>query len=282
MISAREFLLKVATARLNKYRKYMICKNNYYEASKVEIPKKAKISISEVMPFIMAWGFNLESASDSSIIYSKLNKPLRVHEADEIISWLGAKESLVSVPAPEHAPLFDCDINLNIIYEILAPKLDNAEKIIRNNISIVLPDIEYVSSYNEQITAIKNILEGSKKAKIYVLSKFAQPGYIMKFIKEISNIPEVSLYLAVEENKVTRAVKEKTALIDNVKIVTTRSHRKLLLAIFQMNDNSWGALGYRGSMNIFFPGVDDYMEAIRDYKELQRLLHGLIRAFLII
>lgn len=282
MITAREFLLRVATARLNKYRKYMVCKNNYHAGSGVEIPKRAKISISGVMPLLMAWGFNLERALDDRVIYSRLNKPLRVYEADEIIGWLEAKETLVSVPAPEHAPLFDCDVNLNIIYEVLAPKLNNAEKIVRDSISIVSPDIEYVSSYSEQITAIKSILEGSKKAKIYVLSKFAQPGYIMKFIKELSSIPEVSLYLAVEENKVTRAIKEKTALIDNVRIVTTRSHRKLLLVLFQMNDNSWGALGYRGSMNIFFPGVDDYMEAIRDYRELQRLIHGLIRAFLII
>jgi len=271
--------------RLLEYRRYMVCKPDTEKIKGVEKPSSIRIDVKQVHPvsIVMLYGLQLERSSVSKhLVGVKLRKPIRVGEFEEVLAWLFLDKIAVPIPSTLFSQFFECDLTENIVYEFWAPRIRGLERLVRSAVTLTIPADPYILSYKEMISSLKTLLEGSEEIRLYILSKFAQPGYLGRFIEEFGGDADIALYIAIEEPSLPPYFRRKLERYDNVFIVPTRSHRKIVLAVFKDEFGDWAVAGYRGSMNLFYPGVDDYMEAVNDVKDLQRLLHGLIRAFLVV
>jgi len=209
--------------------------------------------------------------SDTIITYPQ--KALHVYDALEVLSWFGLKDGkdLLMYPSTLFEYPKTCDSYSNTVLAYIIPRVH----VPSNPITIEFPDYDYILSVEELIISIQKIIQG-RYAKIFVLSKYARPGNLYSFINKLS-AKKVELYIASDAAK--RKYRENNS---NVWIIGTSSHRKLILIVTY--DEVKGELviaGYRGSMNIFYPGVDDYLEAVNDWEDMKRLLHGIFRAFFI-
>jgi len=272
--------------RLKKYRSRMKCRPSEEALSRVTPPQEFLVDIYSLDPVeaLALYGFQLEDElSEGFFKGAYLKKPVRVFEFEEIIGWLSIQRLAVSVPSRKFADLFPCSVENEIVYEVWAPKvpvhvLENRVKAL---VDLVVPEKRYVTSFTDMLDLIAKHVESSSAIKIFVLSKFAEPGYLGRFI-ELFRDTHADIYLAIEEASVPKYLKAMAEKTGNIRFVTSRSHRKLILMLLRDEFGDWNVLGYRGSMNLFFPGVDDYMEAVNDFSDLQVLLHGIIRAFLIV
>jgi len=272
--------------RLRKYRSKMRCRPSEERLSAVVPPVEFSLDIRTLGPVetLMLYGFQLEDELNEGFFRGAyLKKPVRVYEFEEILEWLGMQRVAVPVPSRKFAELFPCSIENEIVYEVWAPKIpvQVLESRAVELTDLIVPEKHYITSFVDMLNTIAEHINEGINVKVFVLSKFAEPGYLGRFI-ELFRDSHADIYLAVEETsipKYLKAIAEKTV---NIRFVTTRSHRKLILILLQDEFGDWSVLGYRGSMNLFFPGVDDYMEAVNDFRDLQVLLHGIIRAFLIV
>lgn len=285
-MGVRDYLTIMLSKRLLEYTRFMTCRPSWEKVKNIEIPEMPNVK-ETVSPLsvMMTWGFSLERNTRDNFVYSELKKPIKVSEISNLMDWMFLSDLCDTLPSPRHRDLFpNCDVGDNIVFEVWCPRIPYliGEKYLRNTISFSVPEHVYVQSYYEMVDSIKSVVSGSSETRIYVLSKFAQPGYLGRFLEEIGSIPDVKLFLAVEEPNLSKTIKGKLKEYDNVHVVSTRSHRKLILVIYKDEFGEWNVLGYRGSLNLFYPGVDDYMEAVNDFHDLQRLLHGLIRAFVLL
>jgi len=265
----------------------MKCKPSTFRLSEVQIPDEYFLDVDALTPseLLMLYGFQLErkrsNLREGYFIGSYIQKPLKVSEVENILDWLGIKNIAVSIPSLKFSDVFPCDIKDETVFELWMPEVSERvlEQQIIKRVYLVVPDEHYVTSFNEMIDVISQHINFSK-VKVFILSKFAEPGYLGRFIDLFSRT-DAEIYLAVEDTHIPKYLKEMASKTHNIKITTSRSHRKLIL-ILMNEDDEWSVIGYRGSMNLFLPGVDDYMEAVNDDRDLQILLHGIIRGFLII
>jgi len=272
--------------RLKKYRSKMRCRPNEEKFNLVVAPEEISIDIYSLDPVetLMLYGFQLEDEiSEGFFIGAYLKKPVRVFEFEEILRWLNIQRLAVSIPSRKFAELFPCSIENEIVYEVWMPKVPTPvlENKVKAVVDLIIPEKRYIASFTDMLDAITKHINECSVVKVFVLSKFAEPGYLGRFI-ELFRGSHADIYLAVEEAGVPKYLRTMAERAGNIRFVTSRSHRKLILILLQDEFGDWSVLGYRGSMNLFFPGVDDYMEAVNDFKDLQILLHGIIRAFLII
>ena len=283
----RDEIARLVAKRLLTHARYMLCRPIREKVEAIEAPRSIRLDFTSLHPatIAMLYGFQLErSLSGKYVIGATLRKPVRVNEFEEVLDWLFLEPVTVPIPSSVFKDVFDCDLTRNIVYEFWMPRIspDILERVVKSVITLTIPQEMYILSYKEMIKSLKTLLGNGEEIHLYVLSKFAQPGYLGRFIEEFGGGTDIAVYIATEEPSVPSYFKKKLEEYENVFIVPTRSHRKLILAIFRDEFGDWAITGYRGSMNIFFPGVDDYMEAVNDIKDLQRLIHGLIRAFLIV
>lgn len=250
---------------LEKLQRHLLCKP-YENSISTNLKPRGKLQKAIIS------ALQLERSKFHNIIISYPKKALRVYDAEDILSWFGLKDGYDILMYPSTTFLYpsDCDMYSNTVLAYLIPVLD----ISQTDIKIKKPNIDYILTVEDLIESIKEHIAG-KFAKIYVLSKYARPGNLYSFINKLS-AKKVELYIASEA--IRRKYKEES---NNTWVVGTTSHRKLLLVVTHENNDDFVFIGYRGSMNIFFPGVDDYLEAVTDWDDMKRLLHGLFRAFLI-
>jgi hypothetical protein len=251
---------------IRKLRRHLICKPEREEIPKMKPEGKVQ------QAFISA--LQLERGKQSDIVITYPKKTLRLYDVEEMLSWFDLKDGrdLLVYPSTTFEYPSTCDMYSNTVLAYIIPRVE----IPSSPIKILVPDRDYVLSVDELINAIKENIRG-KQAKIYVLSKYARPGNLYSFINKLS-ARKAELYIASEAGR-WRYRDEKN---DNVWVVGTSSHRKLLLIItYDEEEKEPVFIGYRGSMNIFFPGVDDYLEAVNDWPDMKRLLHGIFRAFFI-
>jgi len=272
--------------RLKKYRSKMRCRPSEERLSSVVPPAEVSINIYSFDPIetLMLYGFQLEDElSEGFFIGAYLKKPVRVFEFEEILKWLSIQKLAVPIPSRRFAELFLCSIENEIVYEVWMPKIPSPvlESRAKALVDLIIPRKRYITSFTEMLNTIAKYVDECNNVKVFVLSKFAEPGYLGRFI-ELFKESHADIYLAIEDASVPKYLKVMAEKTGNIRIVTSRSHRKLILILLQDEFGDWSVLGYRGSMNLFFPGVDDYMEAVNDFKDLQILLHGIIRAFLIV
>jgi len=261
--------------RLAELSRYFVCRPRTLQPPEKNTGKP-RINLSSVPPksYLFLYGSLLEKQyQDFSQLV--LRKPLHVPEAEEILRWMGVDGLAVPIPGTCFEEYFDCDLSKNIVYEIYFPRIPEKilEALIDNKIPLIVPRKTYILSYKELIEALEEILVSVEHAEVFVLSKYAQLGYIQEFIKTFGGEEQVTLHIATENPS-------KAKKLGSTTVTPTRSHRKLLLIIYRMKNGEEGVVGYRGSMNIFYPGVDDYLEAVNDIKDLQILMHGILRAFL--
>ena len=276
----RDAIAQALLPRLLRYYRYMSCRPDR-EAIEEATPRKLVLDWKSLHPITitMLMGFSLErSLKADALVGASLKKPVNVVVFEDLLASLWLSEAAVPIPSLLHADYFPggC-VEKNIVYEVWAP----VPPYIRGPVVLNTPSIDYVLDYRELVKSISELLVDSREAYIYVLSKFAQPGLIARFVEAFSD-KEVEVHIAVEEPVISKFVKEKIENMENVYIVPTRSHRKLLLLFYKDYDGVWNVIGYKGSMNIFYPGVDDYLESVNDWDDLRRLIHGIIRAFLIV
>jgi len=271
--------------RLKKYRSKLRCRPSEEKLNLVVLPEEFFIDIYSLDPVesLMLYGFQLEDElSEGFFIGAYLKKPVRVFEFEEILNWLNIQRLTVSIPSRKFAELFPCSIENEVVYEVWVPKIPVSvlESRVKMLTDLIVPRKRYITSFTDMLDAIAKHIDAGSNVKVFVLSKFAEPGYLGRFI-ELFKESHADIYLAIEDASVPKYLKAMAEKSGNIRIVTSRSHRKLILILFQDEFGDWSVLGYRGSMNLFFPGVDDYMEAVNDVKDLQRLVHGIIRAFLV-
>lgn len=247
-----------------RMRRHLICKPVNEEIP----PLKPQGKIEEA--FISA--LQLERGKLTDIIVSYPRKALRVYDAEEVLSWFGLKDGrdLLMYPSTTFKYPETCDPYSNTVLAYVIPRIHSPSQPVSNTV----PSRDYILSVDELVSVIKEHIKG-RYAKIFVLSKYARPGNLYSFISRLS-AKKVELYIASEA--IRRKYRENN---NNVWIIGTTSHRKLLLVITHNDEGEPVFIGYRGSMNIFYPGVDDYLEAVNDWDDMKRLLHGLFRAFLI-
>lgn len=250
-----------------KLRRHLVCRPTREEIP----PLKPKGKFQEAMISAL----QLERGRLSDIILTYPRKALHVYDAEEVLSWFELKDGrdLLMYPSTVFDYPRECDPYSNTVLAYIIPKVHTPS----NPITIEFPDYDYILSVEELVASIQKIIRG-RTAKIFVLSKYARPGNLYSFIKKLS-AKKVELYIASEA--VRRKYRE--GYNNNVWVIGTSSHRKLVLIVTYDEEKKEPVIaGYRGSMNIFYPGVDDYLEAVNDWEDMKRLLHGLFRAFLIV
>jgi hypothetical protein len=255
-----------AVSIFDKLRRHLICKPLRENIPNLKPEGKIQKAIISAL--------QLERNIRSNYIISFPRKVMRLYDAEEMLSWFGLKDGrdLLLYPSITFEYPTSCDMYSNTVLAYLIPRFN----VPSSPVKILVPDADYVLSVEELINAIKDNIRG-KQAKIYVLSKYARPGNLYTFIRKLS-AKKVELYIASEAGR----WKYRDEKNDNVWVVGTSSHRKLLLIItYDEEEKEPVFIGYRGSMNIFFPGVDDYLEAVNDWSDMKRLLHGIFRAFFI-
>jgi len=229
---------------------------------------------AEPLARLMARSAAYDSAG-AGVALLRPRKPLRLPEAEDVLSWFDfdACKDLLVFPSPCWQYRQDCDPSRNTVqlYAIRVPETSPP-------VDIVRPGAYYVTDYTELVATLREIVSG-REARIYVVSKYARPGNLMNFVRRL-NAKSVKLYIATREHITQRYNVDAPA---NVYAVHTDSHRKLVFAVVGNGaGDKLEVVGYRGSMNLFFPGIDDYMEAVKTMEELLVLAHGLIRAFLLV
>ena len=282
----RKEIARLVASRLLEYYRYMLCKPDKEAVKSVKPPAHVRLDLSSLHPISvpMLYGFQLErSMVTDYLVGTPLKKPVKVSDFEEVLAWLFLDQVVVPVPSMLYKEFFNCDLDKNVVFEFWMPRIDQRllERAVKSVVTLAIPQDTYILSYKEMISSLKTIIGNGSEIRLYVLSKFAQPGYLGKFIEEFGGSGDITVYIATEEPSIPSYFKKKLETYGNVFIVPTRSHRKLVLAVFRDEFGDWSLTGYRGSMNLFYPGVDDYMEAVNDLKDLQRLIHGLIRAFLV-
>ena len=283
----KEKLALLTVPRLMENRRKMLCKPNLLRLKDARPPGELQFDLTSLHPLTIAmlYGFQLERQTFMDVLVgSHLKKPLHVSEFEDVLAWLMLDDVAVPVPSLFHSEFFDCDVGKNTVLEVWAPRIDDRvlKYLLRSRLTLMVPEESYIQSYKEMVSTIKKLADGAREVRVYVISKFAQPGYLGRFINDFAGIGDVKVYIAVEEPSMPTYFRRKVTEYDNVFYVPTRSHRKIIVIAMRDEEGEWAITGYRGSMNLFFPGVDDYMEAVNDVKDLQRTLHGLIRAFLIV
>jgi len=201
-------------------------------------------------------------------------KSLSLGVAGEVLSWFGLRDGrdILVYPSASFPYPSWCDPRSNTALAYIAPVVDAGA----SPVAIEVPDRDYILSVGELVESIREVVRG-RYARLFVLSKYARPGNVQAFI---SRLPArgVELYIASETARGAGWLEHG----GNVKAIKTSSHRKLVLVVAYDGETGKPVLaGYRGSMNVFYPGVDDYLEAVNDWEDMKRLLHGVFRAFLI-
>lgn len=199
-------------------------------------------------------------------------KPLRLDNAVEVLGWFGLVDGRDLLPFPSTTYRYrGCDPHTNTVLAYIAPRL----RLPRPPVKILVPEDVYILDVEELTRSIRRVARG-RRARVYVVSKYGTPGRMAWFIQSIM-ARHIDLYVASISSMVRRI--ERVA--PNIHVVPTQSHRKLVVAVLEGEDSTPVVVAYRGSMNVFIPGVDDYLEAVNEWEELKRVLHGLFRAFLI-
>lgn len=278
----KNFLLQALTRRLLVYRKFMTCKprldiqnnNHQYKYS-------FKLNEIPTPTLLMSSGFWYEKHI-SWLAYLKPKKHVYVPDMERIIQILHLSPIVVTIPCSEYASYFDCDVKDNIVYEIWAPRFSPIllESATRGKLVYFVPDNIYIKSFSEIVNVIKNAVQGSEEAYVYALSKFSYPGVLGKFLEAFNGISSTSVVIATSASKKLKENIENS--YRNVLVVDSRSHRKALLILAKLSSNEWEVLGFHGSMNLFAPGVDDYLVYANDFSDLTIVVHSILRALLAI
>lgn len=266
--------------RLLLYRRFIKCEIGGVDS--IRIPGELYVDLRSVDPvgMLFLWGFSLESNKIGDLFYAKVFKILRVGEAMEVARWMRIEDLIATVPSPTHGEIFGCDLDGEVVREVWGPVIDDltALDIIERSLVMANPLANYITSYDQLLSILKQLTEESTADYVFAISKFASPGYLGRFLEAISS-KTASIYIALENP--SKTVIEKISSYNNVRYIPTRSHRKLLLVLYRKKGR-WFAVGFKGSMNVFYPGVDDYLEAVETLGGLRNLLHGIVRAFLLI
>lgn len=253
-----------------RLRAYMKCKPINYEP--------LNLNPDTGLPAFFLSGLSLEPSPTRNYVVIRLKKAFSLVEFEDLLRWFHMinGRDIITVPYPgfEYG---DCDPRANTVLEIIAPKVYGARV---TGVRLSVPQRRYILSYDDLLSEIKELIRG-RAAYVYVLSKYAQPGLLYRFMDAFSGVDHVKVYIASESEVLRRYGRTWASELENVSVIPTRSHRKLLLILVE-DAGAVTAVGYRGSMNLFYPGVDDYLEAVNDWDDMQRLLHGLLRAFLIL
>ena len=229
----------------------------------------------------MLYAFQLERGRDDGLVTARTLKVVRPREYVRLASALHLDGLTEPVPPPASGDVYECDVDRNAVVEALAPAVDEYDlrRRLAGALDVAVPDDDYVLSYEELVAGLADLVAGAAEAYIYVLSKYARPGYLHHFAETLGRKANTTVYVAVEG---ARRARRRLGPGAPVALVPTRSHRKVVLALLRYEDGGWAAAAYYGSMNVFYPGVDDYMEAARDYRSLQVAAHAVIRAFLLV
>ena len=289
MNGIRDILAYILKDRMLEHRSHMVCKFDKQKLKGLDPPNaKVKISLSTLPSLTILSLYGLQ-AEPNPLILNKLlgiplKKPVHVSEYEDMLSWFELQDVSLPIPSLYFKELFECNIDKNIVFELWVLKLPEKllESAIRAKISIAVPEYTYILSFKELVKSLKDLIDTTNEVRMFILSKYARPGYLGKFIDSFGGLDNIKLYVAIEEPSIPRYFKKKLEDYQNVTIIPTRSHRKLLLAIYEDEFGDTSVIGYWGSFNIFYPGVDDYLVSVNDYTDLQRLMHGLLRAFLIV
>lgn len=275
-------LANIISSRLLIYAKNMNCKPNRNKVASMKI-SNINIHIKSLSPaeLLFLSGFEFEEKA-GPLAYAKTKKAVKVNTAQEILKWLHLNNVAVTLPSTYHKHLFDCDLNENIVYEIWAPIIDQfeLESVLLSKLSVAIPEISYIRDYNTMTKVLTNFIDNSKRAEIYVQSKFSRPGYLGKFIESFGGNKDIKVYLSMV-GPIKKEIAKKIENYTNVLVTTTNSHRKIVVALIE-DDGEYSVLGFHGSMNLFFPAPDDYMLSVNTLRDLQVIIHGILRSFIII
>ena len=217
---------------------------------------------------LMLYGLQLEKR-DGILVGTFLRKPFKHDEFWEVSSWLHLYDVVVSVPYGDQC------VHKTVVFEFWAPSIPEPvlSEWLRRRV-VLTPGKRYVQSFDGIVEEIARLARGADEVKVYVTSKYARPGYVYAFAERLRT-RNMHIYIATSTNQRIKRM-DKT-----VHLVYTASHRKLIL-VAARRGRYWHVTGYHGSMNLFFPGVDDYMLAANDFYDLQAVVHGLIRSFLVL
>lgn len=281
-MNIKRLLLQLLRSRLSVYSKFMTCKPslaavNGSDANTNRI--KIKLDDIRVQTLLMLSGLWYEEHV-GGLSRIKPRKHIKVQDAEELLKLLHLDSVSLPIPCTGYSDLFECDVRDNIVYEFWAltvrPTL--VELATKGRLVFFSPDIKYVKNFTALIKNIRVAVGGAEEAYVYVVSKFSYPGFLGKFLESFKDIPETRLVLATSSNVGNFASKN----YDNVKIVSTKSHRKILLILAKLSNSEWEVLGFHGSMNVFAPGTDDYMICANDFVDLTVVIHGLLRSLLMV
>jgi len=275
--------------RVTYYTRFMVCQPANPPPPAHPKPRLDWGSIHPVS-CLMLHGFSLERESglvmrvgDITLIGSKLRKHVRVGFLERVLRGLYLYGVMIPIPSTIMSRYFGgCSVEENSVYEVWAPA---PQQRVPPTVLVVPPEnFRYVTSFGKLLSYITRFVDDEmlEYARVYVVSKYVRLGYLARFMKVFGERAWVELYLAVNEPVLSRLDRRRIEEIGNVKLVPTQSHRKLLLIVYRDAEGLWKAIGFRGSMNVFFPGVDDYLEAANDWTDMYRLIHGIIRAFVIV
>jgi len=251
---------------LGKLRRHVVC-----EPEREDFPRLAAGGSLQ-----MAWlaALQLERRRAGGMVVLFPRKSLRLGEAEEVLSWFGLRDGrdLLVYPSASFPYSGRCDPYSNTALAYFAPEVDPGS----SPVAIEVPSRDYILSVGELVESLRDVTRG-RFAKLFILSKYARPGILHSFISRLQ-ARGVELYIASETAGRARGLEPG----GKVRVIRTSSHRKLVLVVAYDEGAGEPVLaGYRGSMNVFYPATDDYLEAVNDWEDMKRLLHGIFRAFLI-
>lgn len=281
-MTIKNVLLPLLRNRLKVYSRFMNCKPSPSSNLASELPGAVNLRLSyvQVPTLVMLSGFWYEKHV-GWLSYARLRKHVGVADVENVLRLAHLSGTVVPIPCTDYQNLFDCDVQSNIVYEVWAPRINPIaiEVATKGRLVFFSPDVNYVRNFTSLIRTISTAVKGSEEAYVYAVSKFSYPGFLGRFLESFSDVPETRLVLATSSNNVKEAVERNYS---NVTVVTTKSHRKLLLILVRLSENEWEVLGFHGSMNVFAPGTDDYMVYANDFSDLSIVVHGILRALLVI
>lgn len=273
-------LLPILRSRLRRYGKFMTCKPVLDNAPSQEtVSRSIRLTDIELPTLMMLSGFWYEKQL-GQLAYVRPKKHIKVDEVESILKISYLDNAVVPIPCTDYQSLFDCDVRENIVYELWAPRINPLaiDTVSRGRLIFFSPDVNYVRSFSSLVKTISVAVKGSEEAYVYAVSKFSYPGFLGRFLESFSDVPSTKVIIA-SSNNTKEAVENKYS---NVKVVYTRSHRKIMLILARMSKDEWEVLGFHGSMNVFAPGVDDYLVYANDFLDLTVVVHGLLRALLVV
>lgn len=205
-----------------------------------------------------------------AVLYPK--KPVRLGEALELLSELSVVEGRDILAYPSSTYSYQgCDKYVNTVLAYMVPRGVTPGKVgIHEYVD------PYITSVSKLVHTINTVLEKSDYAKLFIVSKYALEGNIHAFIKKLRG-RRLDVIIATNITNSHR----KTIYGKSVRFVWTSSHRKVVMLISYKNHEP-KILAFRGSMNVFYPGVDDYLEASMTVREVQVSITSLFRALLIV